>query len=134
MQKQGYSLGIVGSRYYNNYAEFSSVVNQILSICAIPTKIVSGGHTDKRGNIKPGTDTLAWKWATENNIEIVEHNAEWDKYGRAAGPIRNKSIVKNSDVILAFVLPNSVGTINTISLAQKDPSIRIYTYNILEHI
>ena len=77
---------------------------------------------------------MAWKWATENNIEIIEHNAEWDKYGRAAGPIRNKLIVRDSNVILAFVAPNSVGTRNTISLAQKDPTIRIYTYNILKHV
>jgi hypothetical protein len=126
-----YNLGIVGSRYYENYSEFSSVVNQITDIHGTPDNIVSGGHKDKYGQIKPGTDTLAWKWAQDNEVRIIEHDAEWDKYGRAAGPIRNKLIVKDTDVLLAFVASNSVGTRNTILLAQKDPKIKIYTYDII---
>ncbi len=119
-----------GSRHYTNYNDFCFAVDQIINIYGYPIRVISGGHTDKHGNVKPGTDTLAWKWATQNNIEIVEYEAEWNKYGRAAGPIRNKLIVRDSEVILAFVAPNSIGTRNTISLAQKVPSIRIYTCNI----
>ena len=125
-----YSLGIVGSRHYENYSEFTSVINQLLAIYGKPNKVVSGGHTDKYGNIKSGADTLAWKWAMENKIPIIEHNAEWDKHGRAAGPIRNKLIINDTDVLIAFVAPNSVGTKNSISLAKK-ANIKIYTYNVL---
>lgn len=124
------NLGIVGSRHYNNYEEFCSVVSQIIDMWGLPNNVVSGGHTDKYGNTKPGTDTLAWRWANDNNINIIEHNAEWDKYGRAAGPIRNQLIVNDSNVILAFVAPTSTGTLNTIGLAKKNPSIKIYQYNI----
>ncbi len=124
------NLGIVGSRHYTNYKEFITVTKQIIDIHGIPDNIISGGHTDKRNNIKPGTDTLAWQWANDNNITIIEHNAEWDKYGRSAGPRRNQLIVNDSDIILAFVSTTSIGTINTINLAKKDPTIKIYTYNI----
>lgn len=126
-----YRLGIVGSRYYDNYKEFVNVINQLLTICGKPSKVVSGGHTDKYGRIKPGADTLAWKWAINHHIPITEYEAEWDKYGRAAGPIRNKLIVEDIDVLIAFVAPNSIGTLNTISLAQQRPRIKIYTYKVL---
>ena len=125
-----YRLGIVGSRHYNNYSEFGQVINQIISVHGKPHKIVSGGHTNKSGYIKPGTDTLAWKWSLDNNIPITEYNAEWSKYGRGAGPIRNRLIVDDIDVLIAFVASDSVGTKNTISLAQNNPEIKIYIYNI----
>lgn len=128
--KHRYNLGIVGSRHYTNYGEFISVVNQIVYIYGTPANIVSGGHLDKYGNTKPGADTLAWKYSVENNINMIEYEADWDKYGRAAGPMRNKLIVKDSNVILAFVAPTSTGTLNTISIAKKDPSLKIYIYNV----
>lgn len=130
MNQQPYNLGIVGSRHYTNYNEFVLVVNQIIDKYGFPAKVVSGGHRDKHGQTKPGADSLAWQWANLSGIEIIEHEANWDQYGRAAGPIRNKLIVRDSDVILAFVAPNSTGTRNTINEAKKDPTIKIYTYDI----
>lgn len=112
-------LGIVGYRNYNNYEEFKQVVNYIIDLYQQPEAIVSGGHTDKYGNTKPGTDTLAWIYANENNIPIIEHDALWEVYGRAAGPIRNKLIVNDSSVLIAFVSPTSRGTLNSIKLAQE---------------
>ena len=81
---KNYSLGIVGSRHYgsreNDYEEFKQVINEIIKICGNPTRIVSGGHLDKYKNNKPGADTLAWLWSIQNNIPIIEHEAEWNKY------------------------------------------------------
>ena len=125
-----YVLGIVGSRHYMDYEGFCGGLNQIVSLYGKPSKVVSGGHTDKRGNIKPGADTLAWRWAQDNNIEMVEHDAKWDLYGKAAGAIRNKLIVDDIDVLLAFVAPNSTGTRITINMAKKNPAIKIYVINI----
>lgn len=77
-------LGIVGSRNFNDYSTFKRCVEELISMNEI-MKVISGGHTDKYGKIKSGTDTLAWKWAVENNLDIVEHNAEWEKYGKKVG-------------------------------------------------
>lgn len=120
-------LGIVGYRNYNDYESFSEFVDSIISNNKID-KIVSGGHLSK-GRIKPGTDTLAWKYAVEQGIQIVEYEADWSKYGKAAGPIRNKLIVENVDILIAFVSSDSVGTLNTIEMAQK-LKIPIYIKNI----
>jgi hypothetical protein len=126
-----YNLGLIGYRNYNNYDEFCKVADQIVQKHGRPLNIISGGHLDKYGNIKSGTDTLAWRYSKDNNINIIEHEAEWDKYGKRAGPVRNRLIVCDSNVILAFIAPNSVGTWDTVNQAKKNPNIRIYVYNII---
>lgn len=117
VMKKKYILGIVGSRYYNNYNEFIPFVDQVVGTYGYPIRVVSGGAK--------GVDTLAKFWAGNNNIPITEYLPDWKKYGKAAGPIRNKQIVANIDVLLAIVAPNSVGTLNTIKLAEKNPNIKI---------
>ena len=122
-------LGIVGYRNYNNYEEFKQVINYIITLYQKPEIIISGGHTDKYGNTKPGTDTLAWLYANEYKIPIIEHEASWKMYGRAAGPIRNKLIINDSSILVAFVSPSSVGTLNSITLAE-DKGIIVHKINI----
>lgn len=72
----------------------------------------------------PGVDTIARKVCEQiGNIVICPFPAEWDKYGRAAGPIRNKQmlIVGKPDLILAFHdnIDKSKGTKNMIKQAKK---------------
>ena len=76
-----------------------------------PECIISGGAK--------GADSLARQYANEHAIAIVEYKPEWDKYGRAAGFIRNTDIVNNSDMIIAFWDGKSKGTKHSIGLAHK---------------
>jgi hypothetical protein len=46
-----------------------------------PSVIISGGAR--------GADALAAEYARAAGIELIEHPAEWKRYGRVAGPIRN---------------------------------------------
>lgn len=41
----------------------------------------------------PGVDTWCREWAIDHGIEGPTIRAEWDKYGRAAGPKRNQLMV-----------------------------------------
>ena len=84
-------VGIVGSREYTNYDEFCDHVDYFVEKYGEITKIVSGGA--------PGTDTLAEKYAKDGKIKKKIYNANWSKYGKAAGPIRNQKIVDESDII-----------------------------------
>ena len=49
---------------------------------------------------------------------------EWKRYGRAAGPIRNKEMLKYAEeetpIVVAFWDGTSRGTKNMISVAQND--------------
>jgi hypothetical protein len=67
----------------------------------------------------PGADTLAAEWAKERGIELAPFPADWSKYSRAAGPIRNaKMLVEGKpDVVMAF--PGDKGTKDMIKRATK---------------
>ena len=67
-----------------------------------------------------GADYMTEKYANTHNIKIIIYNANWSKYGRSAGPIRNSQMMEqNPDLIIAFHsnLPQSKGTIDTIKKA-----------------
>lgn len=70
-----------------------------------------------------GADTFAAQWARDNNVPYDVYPADWRKYGRAAGPIRNKQMltVGKPDLVVAFHpdLSNSKGTLNMVRQAYK---------------
>ena len=68
-----------------------------------------------------GADRLAKAIAEENNIFVHTLPAEWDKYGRAAGPIRNIQMLEMKPVlVLAFYNKiESKGTSHTVTEARK---------------
>jgi len=100
-------IAVVGSRGFNDYDYMTSILNNIEDI----TLIVSGGA--------PGADRLAEMYADQNNINKLILKADWDKYGKSAGMIRNKDIVDNAEFIIAFWDGVSKGTKNSIDRAKK---------------
>lgn len=74
------------------------------------------------GNAK-GADTIASEIARGWAWNIVSYPAEWGKYGKSAGQIRNREMIKeNPDVVLAFHsdLKISKGTRDMVLLAVKE--------------
>lgn len=105
-----YKLAIVGSRYVKQRSHIIQMIDQFIKECGEPSMIVSGGAS--------GVDRIAKEYAIEHDIQYVEFPANWDIYGRGAGPIRNKQIVENSDIVFAFPSQSSKGTLNTMMLAK----------------
>ena len=71
-----------------------------------------------------GADKMARKWAEQNNIPVSRFPARWGKFGRAAGPIRNKQMLTEGqpDMVAAFIdkpLGQTIGTLNMINQASK---------------
>jgi len=66
-----------------------------------------------------GVDKLAEKWAEENDIEVEVYEADWDTYGRSAGPRRNEEMAQNADALVAIWDGESRGTKNMIQMAMK---------------
>ena len=73
--------------------------------------IISGGAT--------GADALGEQFAKENNLELIVVPANWEKYGRAAGPRRNAEMAEMADALIAFWDGKSRGTKNMIETAEK---------------
>lgn len=67
-----------------------------------------------------GADSLAAEWCKLHpNVAELKFPADWNKYGKAAGPIRNKQMldVGQPDVVLAF--PGGAGTANMMRQARE---------------
>lgn len=65
-----------------------------------------------------GADLCAKNWALSRGIEFTEYPAEWDKYGKRAGYIRNTQMLNEGkpDIVVAF--PGGKGTQMMINLAK----------------
>lgn len=55
-----------------------------------------------------GADVGGRKWAERRGIAVREFPAQWAKYGKAAGPMRNEEMAKVADMVIAF--PGGKGT------------------------
>lgn len=75
------------------------------------TEIVSGGAS--------GVDTFAQMIAKEYGFPLKVMNADWDKYGRKAGYIRNSEMAEYADALIAIWDGKSPGTKMMIDIAQK---------------
>lgn len=66
-----------------------------------------------------GIDTSGAKWAKQSGILVKIFSADWTKYGRAAGPIRNAQMAEYADALIAFWDGKSRGTLNMIKEMRK---------------
>lgn len=66
-----------------------------------------------------GADTLGERFAEQCGIKVIEFAADWDKHGKAAGPIRNEELAQNADVAIVFWDGKSRGSRNMIDNALK---------------
>lgn len=96
---------VIGSRTFDNYELMRTELDKYDM-----TVIVSGGAK--------GADKLSEQYASERNIKTEIYKPDWT-LGKHAGFLRNKTIVDNSDVVVAFWDGISKGTKNSIDYATK---------------
>lgn len=112
---------VCGSRSYKGY----ELVKQSLSYYKPGTTTVVEGCAS-------GADRLAEIAAYELGMRIEHHPADWKKYGRRAGYIRNVEMLDSGiDVVLAFWDGESKGTAHTMREAEARG---ITVYDVLRDI
>ncbi|MCB0339568.1 MAG: DUF2493 domain-containing protein [Bdellovibrionales bacterium] len=74
-------------------------------------EVISGGAR--------GVDRLAESWASTKGIPLRIFEADWERYGKAAGPIRNLKMADYADALIAIWDGKSRGTKNMIETAEK---------------
>lgn len=84
---------IAGSRSFTDKKRMYSHMKRY-TYAKIITEVVSG--TAK------GADRLGERWADLKDIPIKRFPADWDKYGKRAGHIRNKRMAKYADEAIIF--------------------------------
>ena len=104
---------IAGCRDYNNYDEAKSYIDFCLSDIRKENDIVivSGCAS--------GADAIGERYAKENGFEVEKYPADWKKYGRGAGPKRNRQMAEISDYVICFWNGKSTGTKSMIDYAEK---------------
>jgi len=101
---------VCGGRTYNDYTTLSETLDTLHSLVPI-TWVIHGDAA--------GADRLSGDWAFANSIPQQKYPADWDKHGRAAGPIRNtKMLSDNPDIELVVSFPGGIGTANMLKQAR----------------
>jgi hypothetical protein len=65
-----------------------------------------------------GADTLAGRWAKANGIEERRYPADWKKYGRTAGKLRNSQMLAEESPDLVIAFPGHGGTYHMCEIAK----------------
>lgn len=93
-------LLIAGTRTFEDYNILNAAVTRLLKNHPGKAHIVSGGAR--------GADALAERYAKEHHLPLTVFPANWDKYGKRAGYIRNKDM---HDYLLNHASANMTGCI-----------------------
>ena len=106
---------VAGGRDVDNYILLSETLDTVVERYTVSeVSIVSG--------CCQGTDTLGERYAKELGIPVVRFPADWQAYGKAAGPIRNRKMAEYASegegVLVAFWDGASRGTASMIRLAE----------------
>lgn len=97
---------IAGSRDITDFFFLDRFIKDSLNVEDI-TEIVSGKAK--------GVDRLGEIWAYKNGIPVKEFPANWMKYGKKAGIMRNHLMAEYADALVAIWDGKSVGTQNMIN-------------------
>lgn len=101
-------LIIAGGRDYRLTEEDYSLLDEIHRVRGV-TEVVCG--------MCSGADMDGYAWAVKNSIYVAKFYPDWDKYGKASGPIRNREMAEYGEALIAF--KGGKGTANMISEARK---------------
>ncbi len=119
-----YKVVVAGGRDFDNYEFLSSKLDDIFE--SIPDfkehqiTIVSG--------MAKGADTLSIRYADEHKLTKILFPANWKKYPRIAGFLRNEDMLNIATHLIAFWDNKSSGTKHMIEIAQKK-GIPVWIFN-----
>lgn len=85
------------------------------------TIVVSGKQKkwDTTNNIWRGADYWGERWAEERLIPVLPFPAEWGKWGRSAGPIRNNAMAEVAQALVLVWDGLSPGSSSMLRIAQS---------------
>lgn len=118
-----YKIIIAGGRDFMDYNLLKEKTNKILQEKKVTHKIVIISGCAR------GADTLGLRYASENAFDVEEYPADWNKYGKKAGYVRNVEMAENADALIAFWDGKSKGTKHMIDIAtERNLPIRVIRY------
>lgn len=101
---------ICGGRDFTDNAHLREVMNDLHEHTPIIT-VISG--------CARGADTLGAMWAKIHHIPVERYPANWNLHGKAAGMMRNQTMLTVGKPELVVAFPGGKGTANMINIARK---------------
>ena len=101
---------VAGGRDFNDFEKMKATLDKILKGKEDIT-IVSGTAR--------GADTLGERYAMLRGYKIERHPANWTRFGKRAGYIRNEEMADNADYLVAYWDYKSRGTMHMINIAKE---------------
>lgn len=116
---------IAGTRDFDNYELLKQKMDKILA-----GKVRNNEEIIIISGTARGADKLGERYAREKGYKVERYPANWDKYGKRAGYIRNEQMAKVADACVCFWNEQSKGTKHMIDLAkQYKLALRVINYN-----
>ena len=66
----------------------------------------------------PGADTLARQWGESRGIPVRKFPADWRRYGKRAGFMRNSQMLREGKPHLVVAFPGGVGTAGMVKISR----------------
>jgi hypothetical protein len=112
-------LAIFGSRGLSpTVEEIDAALDRVqLAVRVTRTGIVFAAHGSVAEVISgncPGVDWAGEAWAKAHGIPFRKFIADWNKHGKAAGPIRNRQMAEVADAGIGWWDGTSSGTANMV--------------------
>lgn len=108
-------LIICGGRDFADHELFHQMIARWIETHGCPREIVAGGAF--------GADAMARDWARANGILYTEMPADWGRWGKKAGPMRNAGMAAyacNNSKGGCLALPGGKGTADMVRQAQTN--------------
>lgn len=103
-------LLVCGGRTYSDRATLFAALDEIHAKTPVDV-LIHGGAS--------GADCLAMTWAVARGVWFEEYVAEWNKHGKAAGPIRNQRMLDEGKPDLLVSFTGGKGTLDMVTRAKK---------------
>ena len=94
----------------HNYSDLATVRDVLDRLESIDVLIVGDA---------PGADNIAARWADLNAVPRLTFKADWERHGRAAGPIRNQRMLNEGKPTIVVAFPGGRGTEDMVLRARK---------------
>lgn len=104
---------VAGCRYFTDYTLAKDFIEQAISALRQEYELIF-----LSGNCA-GADKLGERFAKENGFSIERFPADWETFGKSAGPIRNRKMAEAADYVICFWDGKSRGTASMINYAKK---------------
>ncbi len=113
----GIRVLVTGSRNWSD----DGTVEQALREYAAPENVLV------HGGCPTGADKIADRYWQSLALPVEVYPAEWQKYGKSAGQVRNQAMVNSKpDIVLGFLVAGSRGTADCLRRARgADLTVRV---------